>query len=228
MQLDSHPLGTYFQNELVHGLFGNRNSNIESLRSHFPNVNFKRIKQVHGDRIVHTSPHTIDFSSEADAHYSNETNVALCINTADCIPIFFLNENPRWVMGIHAGWRGVEKRIVPKAVQVLKKQGCQLEKIFGFVGPHIQKQSFEVGSDVKDLLLKSFQGNQKSQYFEEKSDGKSVVDLNLILKEQLQESLILLDNVSFEFKDTVTNLDYHSFRRDKENSGRQTSWIALK
>lgn len=228
MKIDSHALGTYFSNNLVHGLLGNRHSNIDSLRTHFPTVNFKRIKQVHGDKSVHTSPHSIDFANEADAHYTSEKNLAMCINTADCIPVFFFHQEPRWVLGIHAGWRGVEKRIVPKALQILKKQGCDPKHIFGIVGPHIQKNSFEAGNDVRDLLLKSVQNTQKSMFFEEKRDGKSLVDLNLILKEQLLESQIDLEKVSFEFKDTVTNLDYHSFRRDKENSGRQLSWIALR
>lgn len=231
MILQAHELGIYFETPSFQGLFGNRNSNIETLQEKFPQIKFKRIKQTHGDRVVHTSPHSIDFASEADAHYSNEKNLGLCISTADCIPVFLFYPNPQWITGIHAGWRGIEKRIVPKAISSLRKQGCDPKKLLVFVGPHIQKSSFEVGNDVRDRLLASFALPEKSEFFSESNNANSshsFVDLHLILKEQLQESRIEAANCYFEIKDTVADSNYHSFRRDKEASGRQISWIGLK
>lgn len=133
-----------------------------------------------------------------------------------------------WVMGIHAGWRGIENRIVPKAVSLLTRQGCDPKNLMVFVGPHIRKSSFEVGNDVRDKLLKSFSPPRKNDFYSEINNSKSYVDLELILNEQLQESLIHPANIFSENKDTVTDLNYHSFRRSKETSGRQISWISLK
>lgn len=227
MKIDSHPLGTLIETDFFSVLLGNREANISNLQTHFQNIRFKRIKQVHGDRTVHTSPQAVDFSAEADAHYTNDKGLGLCIATADCIPVFLYNHQPRWICGIHAGWRGVEKKIVPKAIGNLKRSGCSLETLQVFVGPHIQRPSFEVGNDVRDLLLKSFKGS-KDGLCEEISKDKSKVDLHQILKLQLIEAGINLENTFFEVKDTVTDLNYHSFRRDKENSGRQLSYITLK
>ncbi len=226
MKLKIHPLGTLVESDSFIALLGNRHSQIESLKSAFPDLNFKRIKQVHGDRIIHTSPHSIDFSSEADAHYTNEKKLGLCISTADCIPILIFHPNPFWISIVHAGWRGVEKRIVPKTISQMKKIGCFIEQIEVIVGPHIQLQSFEVENTVRDQLLKSCPQSDSS-FFSAASENKSKVGLNLILRSQLIEGEIALSQIHFEMKDTFADLDYHSFRRDKENSGRQLSFIAL-
>jgi YfiH family protein len=227
MTIETHSLGTLIESNFFLGLLGGRKSQIEDLKQSFPKIQFKRIKQVHGDRIIHTSPHSIDFSSEADAHYTNEKNLGLCISTADCIPLILFHSDPFWISIVHAGWRGVEKRIVPKTIAHLKKLGCQPEKLQILVGPHIQKSSFEVENKVRDQLLKSCAGSDSS-FWERTSEDKSKVDLSLILKSQLNESKVDLGKAFFEVKDTVTGLEYHSYRRDKENSGRQLSFISLK
>ncbi len=227
MKIEDTKLGTKIETNQFTVLFGNRNSNSDSLSQEFPHLRLKRIKQVHGDAVIHTNPHAIDFAREADAHYSNEANIALCISTADCIPVMIFHQNPKWIASIHAGWRGVEKRIVPKTITQLVRMGCKAEELTVLVGPHIQKSSFEVGSDVRDQLLASVK-NSDSQLWEKVSETKSLVDLHQVLKMQLQECGIDAHHCHFEFKNTVTDLNYHSFRRDKDNSGRQLSFIALK
>jgi YfiH family protein len=226
MKIESRSLGTLIETNSFRALLGGRDGQIDNLKLTFPKIQFKRIKQVHGDRIIHTSPHSIDFSSEADAHYTNERNLGLCISTADCIPLLLFHPNPMWISIVHAGWRGVEKRIVPKTISHLKKLGCQPGKMQILVGPHIQKSSFEVENKVRDQLLKSCNSSDSS-YWEKISDEKSKVDLNLILKSQLLEMGIDMGLTFFEMKDTVTDQNYHSFRRDKDNSGRQLSFISL-
>jgi len=227
LKVEHHPLGTLIETDFYLELLGNREAQISQLQQAFPQINFKRVKQVHKDRVVHTSPHAIDFSSEADAHYTGEKNLGLCIATADCIPLLIYHHEPRWIASVHAGWRGVENRIVPKTIATLIRNGCKPENLQIAVGPHIQMQSFEVGNDVRDQLLKCFQGD-KELVWEKISENKSKVNLNEILKYQLLESKIELENTFFDFKDTVADINYHSFRRDRENSGRQISFISLK
>jgi polyphenol oxidase len=227
MNIEDTDLGTNIETNQFTVLFGNRNSNSDTLGKEFPGLRLKRIKQVHGDQVIHTNPHAIDFAREADAHYSNESNIALCISTADCIPVMIFHQSPRWIASIHAGWRGVQNRIVPKTIAQMIRLGCKAEELTVLVGPHIQKPSFEVGNDVRDQLLASLKHADNSLW-EKISDTKSLVDLHQILKGQLQECGIDAHHCHYEFKNTVTDLNYHSFRRDKDNSGRQLSFIALK
>lgn len=227
MRIESTEIGTVIESNLFTILFGNRHSNSETIAKLFPEIKLKRIKQVHGDVVIHTNPHAIDFSREADAHYSNERSIALGIATADCIPVMLFHENPKWVASIHAGWRGVENRIVPKTIAHLIKLGCKPENISVFAGPHIQKPSFDVGNDVRDKLLMSCKAKDPNTTTAINNE-KSLVDLNWILKSQLIESGVDLQNTFFEMKDTVKDSTYHSFRRDKEEAGRQLSLIFLK
>ncbi|PIS10743.1 MAG: hypothetical protein COT73_07775 [Bdellovibrio sp. CG10_big_fil_rev_8_21_14_0_10_47_8] len=228
MNISDHPLGTLIETDSFVLLFGNRDSQIESLKTNFPEIRFKRIKQVHGPKLVHSSPHSIDFSAEADAHYSNETHLGLCISTADCIPIMITSTKPRWVASIHAGWRGIENRIFQNTAKSLIRLGCNPRTLLVFVGPHIQTTSFEVQNEVRDLLLKSADTWDTNHCWTAISEDKSLVNLNEILKSQIEACQIPLENVFFEYKDTVKDPTYHSYRRDKDQSGRQLSFISLK
>lgn len=217
----------FFENTSYLVYFGNRESNLQKIQKEFPQINFKRIKQVHGDKSVHTSPHSIDFSKEADAHFSGEKNLGLIISTADCIPVMIYHENPKWISAIHAGWRGVLNKIVPKTIESLKKSLCSPNKMQVFIGPHIGYKSFEIENEIRDQLLATVStpliGATKPA-----REGKSLVSLSAILKAQLEEAGVNKSNIKSLEEDTVTNFLYHSYRRDKENSGRQISFIALK
>jgi YfiH family protein len=217
----------FFEDQSMFVFFGKRGCHIEKLKNDFPLVNFKRIKQVHGDKLVHTSAHSVDFSKEADAHYTGERNLALAISTADCIPVMIYHENPKWISGIHAGWRGVLNKIVPKTIAALKKNGCLPEKMKIFIGPHICFESFEVENEIRDQLLatvsKPLPGATRPS-----REGKSLVSLIAILENQLLEAGVNQENIKCLLENTVTNKDYDSYRRDKENSGRQLSFICLK
>ena len=203
---------------------GRKISDINFLKTKYPEINFKRIRQTHGKRVVHTSIHSIDFAQEADAHYTSEKNLGLCISTADCIPALIYHENPRWIAAIHAGWRGVENQILKATVQQLQRLNCKPEEMKVFVGAHIQKQSFEVEADVKDKLIRI----SKPEFADQISASKYLVDLHRIFEFQMKNLNINLDNVIWEKIDTVTSNEHHSFRRDKEASGRMLSFISLR
>lgn len=210
--------------------FGNNQGTVANFSQDYPDLQFKRIKQVHGDKVVHTSVHTIDYSNEADSHYTAETGIALCILTADCFPVFILQPEQKNFFAIHAGWRGIANRIVPKSLQKAKSLGFDLNKTLVICGPHIQKQSFEIQNDVCEQLMASSKltsdANVKKMLFESTSSTHGFFDLNLLLKLQLQEFEIAEKNTFISLINTVTEPNYHSFRRDREKSGRQISWIA--
>lgn len=217
----------FFEDKNILVYFGKKDSQIQHLQQIFPQFNFKRIKQVHGDKIVHTSPHSVDFSKEADAHYTGEKNLALAIATADCIPVMIYSPEPQWIASIHAGWRGVLNQITPKSIAALVKNGAKIEQMQVFIGPHICFQSFEVEDHIRDQLFGTIE-NSRSEFSKPSREGRSLVSLIDILKNQLTDVGIKESNIHFLDSDTVTNFDYHSYRRDKENSGRQLSFIVLK
>lgn len=228
MEIINTPLGIQIKSEKLCVLFGNKSADINSISASYKGLTFKRIKQVHGDHIVSSNPHSIDFSAEADAHFTTSAHLGLCISTADCAPIMLYCPTIKMILGLHAGWRGIEKRILPKALELLRRKGSDPVKIHCFVGPHIQFKNFEVQDDVKDLLLKSCRHSSlKLSAVKPVSESKSLVDLSAILKMQASEFNIPEKNCYFDLTDTVNDRNFHSHRRDKENSGRQLSFIAL-
>lgn len=212
----------HFQNALI--FFGNRNSQIENLKKEYPDFLFSRIHQVHGNQVVFKDLKNYSSPVEADAHWTEEKNIALCISTADCVPIFLLDAKKGLVAAVHAGWRGVASRILPNTIETLKKKNSHLHQLQLFIGPHIQMNSFEVDLEVRNNLLSS--ATVKNEEFSEQlSEKKYLVSLNAILEAQAHEYGINTEHIFYLKKNTKTDLNFHSHRRDKEKSGRQISFV---
>lgn len=209
-------------------LFGGVKANLVNLQASFPQYEFVRVKQTHGDVVVKSDSLAMDYQVEADAHFTLKKNFGLCIATADCIPLFIYDSVREVIAGVHAGWRGVANRIVPKTISRLIQDGSSAENLQIFLGPHIQQKSFEVSIPVRDELLQSAQGTSEVGIVQALNEEKSLVDLNRIMRLQLQHSGVPLDHVFDLHLDTFSDLRFHSHRRDKEKAGRQLSFICRK
>ncbi|MFS4458823.1 peptidoglycan editing factor PgeF [Bdellovibrio sp. HCB2-146] len=210
-------------------LFGGVNSQLPQLKEHYPQFKFVRLKQIHSDAVIETTSTETDYQILGDAHFTTHP-LALCVVTADCVPAFLYDPNKSVVAGIHAGWRGVASRIIPKTIAQLKERGSNPEDIQVIIGPHIQKKSFEVEFDVRDQILSSLgplNAQDRALFTEKISDTKALVDLNQVVKAQIQSEGVSLEKVFDLHLDTVTDPRFHSYRRDKEKSGRQISFIVL-
>lgn len=209
-------------------LFGGTESLLPHLKNSYPDFEFIRVKQTHSDIIVQSSDISLDHQVIADSHYTNKKNTALCVATADCIPILVSHKESGYIAAIHAGWRGVANQILMKTIERLRQLGIRPETLEVFIGPHIQVESFQVEIDVRDQILaslRSFGGLQLNDYYQELPSGKFLVDLNSITSTQLQNMGVVNENIINLHIDTVAELDFHSHRRDKEKAGRQLSFI---
>lgn len=228
MTLEQTPLGYEIRTPQITVLLGNAQSTIEALKQQYPDIPLVRLKQVHSDAIIKTEDPALDFQILADAHYTMKTHLGLCVITADCIPLFIYDPGTRAVAGVHAGWRGVASKIVPKTIHELIRAGAKAQDLQVVIGPHIQKNSFEVDFGVRDQILTSLgaiSDADRIMLTEKIGSQKSLVDLNAVIKMQLQQNSISLDKVFDLHIDTMLSKDFHSYRRDKEKSGRQVSFI---
>src|SRR5271170_1144397 len=80
-------------------------------------TSLKRCRQVHGDSVVLIGGVTPeDFrATEADGLLTTEART-VGVMTADCIPALFSARDGRAVAAVHAGWRGLHKGILARAV----------------------------------------------------------------------------------------------------------------
>jgi polyphenol oxidase len=205
--------------------FGDRNSELANIKQEFPNLQFQRLRQTHGLEIFSTTLETVNEIPEGDAHWTRESNLGLCISTADCIPLFVVDSKTSTIGAIHAGWRGVRDQIAKALIlEIQNKCGTRIEDLSVFIGPHIQLSSFEVEDPIRESLLGTIKDSQNC--FLTSGAGKSLVDLNLVIHRQLSELGIAPDRIIGEKVDTKTESRYHSFRRDSIRAGRQLSFIA--
>ncbi|MEK2647197.1 peptidoglycan editing factor PgeF [Bdellovibrio sp. BCCA] len=228
MNLEQTQFGYEMRTPHITVFMGGVQSQLPQLTPAYPDYKLVRVKQIHCDAVVETTNPEQDYQVIADAHFTREKNLALCVITADCVPVFLYDHPTGMIAGIHAGWRGVAARIIPKTIQKLVSEGAVANRLSVIIGPHIQKQSFEVGIDVRDQILSSLgplSPAERNIYAESLSPTKALVDLNQVVRTQLQQEGVELDNVFALHIDTVTDPLFHSHRRDKEKAGRQISFI---
>lgn len=168
-----------------------------------------------------------------DSMVTNVPGIALGILTADCAPILFYGEDARGkpVIGAaHAGWRGAFEGIVGSTIKHMGKLGVQPKNIHASIGPCISHQSYEVGSDMRDVFLKRDKAYARF-FVKTPIKGKYKFDLvAFIVGRLLNEGVTLITSKDI---DTYFNEeDFFSFRRSTHRNspdcGRQLSVITIK
>lgn len=196
---------------------GNRFS-LNDLNKKFPNGHI--LKQVHGDLCVEATKELI----EADAHWTTQPNQPLIIQTADCLPVMIHLPLSGKVLAIHAGWRGVEQKIVSKSLVHLKVQ--KKEPIHVYIGPHIQKESFEVDSDVAKKIMSAHDLELTLPYCEKRNE-KYYIDLAALVIREIKALHLNVDVQLVSDIDTKTNSEFFSYRNG-DRGGRNYSIINKK
>lgn len=205
--------------------FGNTSATLQKIKDYFKFRHSVLLKQVHGNQVLdHSSKENLpaDKTLSADGHRTSQKNLALLILTADCIPFLFCKKDGTHCGALHAGWRGVEQRIIPAALQSL-----DLAEYHFWIGPHIRKQSFEVGKDVAERLLLSTKLDAKDAILNHTDLNKRRVDLDFIVRKQLEEFRITESQITSIDIDTFTNEELASFRRKPIDTGRNISFVSL-
>lgn len=174
--------------------------------------------QVHGNRIrVVTQGGTY---TETDGFVTQVSKLALAIQVADCAVVLLGDPQNRIVAAVHAGWRGAEGDIVPKAVKYMTAQGAEPKYIKAFVSPCISPQHFEVGQEVAEQFPEAF--------VDYESYEKPHVDLKGFIRRQLMTKGVKPEHIEVHQGCTVSDTDsFYSYRREGKQSGRMAGVIQL-
>lgn len=195
--------------------------------------NIVKPHQTHTDRveIVNDGDDTFD---EVDGVITNKNGILLCTTSADCTSLLFYDNNKKVVADVHSGWRGTLKQIGKKAVEKMVQEfDCDSSDIICCISPCIRKCHFEVEQDVMELFKKEFRHLKEiSEIIETgiKIDGvqKYNIDTTLINRLMLREAGLQEQNIIDCGICTVCNSnEFHSYRVDKEASGRNGAFIGL-
>jgi YfiH family protein len=161
-----------------------------------------------------------------DALITSERDVAICILTADCVPVFLFDEDAGVIAICHAGWRGIIYEIIPKTIlKMAESFSVRPEGIKAAIGPSIGPCCFEVKDDVKNKFQESF--GSDSGIINGKG-AKWNIDLWKAACLQLENAGIKQENIIKSNLCTCCNKDYfYSYRRDGSKTGRMISMIEL-
>ncbi len=187
------------------------------------------LSQVHGSaalRIDGTEDRTEILFREGDALVSNNPRAAVGVRIADCLPILVGDRNSGAALAIHAGWRGLVRRVVFEGVEALRREAGQDCDLVAAIGPHITGRAFEVGDDVADELA----GVTRAEGVVERAPGaKPRVHLVRIARAQLEEAGLSADAIDVVEGCTYSEPEaFFSFRRDGKQSGRHLAAIVPK
>ncbi len=171
---------------------------------------------------------------QVDGVLTNKKELVLLTSSADCISLLFYDPMKKVIGSVHSGWRGTLAGISKKAVEkMIDYYGCNPKDIICCICPSIRSCCFEVDEDVKKLFMEQYKDLEQIQNIIQEDnikDGKQkykidTVKINEILLEKmgLKKENIIDSNIC-----TVCHSDeFHSYRVDKEESGRNAALIAL-
>ncbi|MFH0991839.1 MAG: peptidoglycan editing factor PgeF [bacterium] len=176
-------------------------------------------RQIHSCRVESvTVPGPV---GECDALITDRPNLALAVTIADCTPILLFDPERMVIAAIHAGWRGTAQGIVERAVQqMIEKYSCSPSSFKAYIGPSAGPCCYEVGEDV---------ASQFQAIFIQRRGERIVLDLKSANQFQLLRQGLSQTNIEIAPHCTICNAQlFHSYRRDREKSGRMMASIVMK
>ena len=180
----------------------------------------KWLHQVHGIEVVDAANCPQD--AEADASFTNQRNIVCAIQTADCLPVLFCDQDGKMVAAAHAGWRGLAAGVLQQTVRTMRAGGAA--SIRAWLGPAIGPQQFEVGAEV----LQAFAHLPMAATFvpHPRHEGKYLLDIYQLARRALAQ-VEVLDVVGGEYCTVSSPQQFYSYRRD-HCTGRMVSCIWIK
>jgi YfiH family protein len=173
--------------------------------------------QIHSDIILvkdETSQET-----DSDAMITDKHGLILCVKIADCAAILVYDPMNQAIAAIHSGWRGTQQNITAKAIKKMSDvYGSNPEHLLIYISPAASGKNYEVGEEVAEFFPEST---------EPRENGKYLFDNTKELLFQLQELNVHSRNIEVSGICTIENINFHSYRRDRERSGRMCAFIGM-
>ena len=164
------------------------------------------VNQIHSNKFVYIDKNfKINKKRlKADAIITDQKKLPIGVLTADCVPILVYDNVSKIIAAIHAGWKGAFRGIIQKVIKFMVKKGCKQSNIIAAIGPCINKYSYNVKQDFKNLFLKK---NRNNKFFFSNKKNKIYFDLPNYVKNQLKMNKIL----NIEMKNVDTFIKKNNF-----------------
>ncbi|WP_072234860.1 polyphenol oxidase family protein [Campylobacter coli] len=174
----------------------------------FSHLGFKDIEkcvfmdQIHSNKVEIYDENLKNLS--CDGLISIEKNTALCVLSADCLPLILWHENGI-IAALHSGRKGSFENILKECVDKIytKNPNLDMQKFHLFILPSICAKNYEIDGEILEFARVEF----KDFLDERKLDLKALVKFqaqNLGIKNIIDSNICSFDDKTF-----------YSYRRDK-------------
>ncbi|MEO0606907.1 MAG: peptidoglycan editing factor PgeF [Pseudomonadota bacterium] len=165
---------------------------------------------------------------QADAMVTAVPGLALCILSADCVPVLFADPEAHVIGAAHAGWKGALAGICEATIEAMEALGAERTQIRAAIGPAIQQESYEVGPEFRDTFVGEHEWTDR--LFKAGRADRSHFDLTGYVQAALErEGVAAVDNLGHDT--CAMEADYFSYRRRNQRGepdyGRNGSVIVL-
>ena len=181
------------------------------------------------DAVVVRRP--VDWSEppKADASVTQDKQIAIAINTADCTPVLFASGKGDVVGAAHAGWKGAVGGVLESTVKQMEALGAERGDIYAAIGPTISKTNYEVGPEFQARFVEEDAGNARF-FVPSSKDGHHMFDLPGFVAMRLKQmSLAGIEDLAIcTYGDEDRFFSYRrTTHRGEPDYGRQLSAIMI-
>ena len=206
----------------------NRNRLQQQLGLHYAATSqVQWLNQIHGTEVIKAPAVDLPGSipADADAIFTRQPGLPIAVLTADCLPVFFCDQQGTQVAAAHAGWRGLSAGILEKTVASFS---CQPADLLAWFGPAIGPDRFEVGEEVRRQLIEQAGPAVDCEPFFNSVNHKPgywLADLYGIARAKLN-AVGVINITGGQFCTVEQPLQFFSYRRDGQ-TGRMASVIYM-
>jgi YfiH family protein len=176
---------------------------VEARRRAIKDAAWTWLRQVHGDTVVTVAAPGGEAGSTADASASATAGCVLAVLAADCAPVALVS--PEGVVAaVHAGWRGLLRGMVQRAVDAARGLGAT--DLRAVLGPCIHAECYEFGADDLEAVAAGLGDGVRART----ANGRPALDVPAAVAAALEQAGVTqFDDVGVC---TACSEDYFSWR----------------
>jgi polyphenol oxidase len=185
-------------------------------------------QQVHGGAVARaTRAHGGKIVPDVDALVTDDPDLVLMLQFADCVPVLFHDRRRDAIGAAHAGWKGTAAGIAGATVAAVREHfGSDPSDLHAWIGPSIGQCCYEVSDEVA-AAVEAATPNARLTYPGER--GRPMLDLPAANRAQLLAAGLRPENIHWRVSCTACQVDtYFSHRAEAGQAGRIAALIALR
>lgn len=173
------------------------------------------MNQVHGAAAVTvTGPGQ---AGKVDAVVTTETNLALAVLVADCLPLLVADAEAGVIGAAHAGRPGMASGVVSALLAEMARHGARPDQCAALLGPAICGRCYEVPRELQDMVARTVPEARCTT-----AEGTPGLDIRAGVTAQLKN--LGVTNITHDGRCTRESTDLFSYRRDS-TTGRFAGYV---